>query len=132
MTTKYARGTRAFGFCDRCQFRYPLGELVFQVFAQKITKIRVCSECLDVDHPQLMLGRIPINDPIALRDPRPPLDYDPSIYIEVALGVALLTDSGIPILIERFTYDPSIYIEVALGVPLLTDGGSPILIERTA
>jgi hypothetical protein len=112
-----------------------LGELVFQPFAQKITKIRVCSECLDVDHPQLMLGRIPINDPIALRDPRPPLDYDPSnydtsIYIENALGIALQTDSGIPILIE--IYDPSIYIEAALGIPLLTDGGAPILIERSA
>jgi hypothetical protein len=51
-----------------------------------------------------MLGRIPINDPIALRDPRPPLDYDPgtyTIYIEVALGIPLQTDDGIPILIER-------------------------------
>lgn len=68
---RYAQGKRAFGFCDRCHFRYPLNELRFQVVAQKMTKLRVCSGCLDVDHPQLMLGRVPINDPIALRDPRP-------------------------------------------------------------
>lgn len=98
---RYAQGKRAFGFCDRCQFRYDLGELRYQVVAQKVTKLRVCPGCLDVDHPQLMLGRVPINDPIALRDPRPPLDYDPSIYIEVLPGVPLQTDSGVPILIER-------------------------------
>ncbi len=105
MSVRFARGTRAFGFCDRCQFRYPLNELRFQVVAQKITNLRVCPECLDVDHPQLMLGRVPINDPIALRDPRPPLDYDPNEiwvnYIEVKSGVPLRTDDGAPILIER-------------------------------
>jgi hypothetical protein len=31
----------------------------------------VCNECLDVDHPQLQLGRIKVDDPQGLRNPRP-------------------------------------------------------------
>jgi hypothetical protein len=35
----------------------------------------VCPECFDKDHPQNWQGRFPINDPQALRNPRP----DPSL-----------------------------------------------------
>jgi hypothetical protein len=35
------------------------------------TNIKACSECWDGDHPQLKLGEFPVNDPQALRDPRP-------------------------------------------------------------
>jgi hypothetical protein len=31
----------------------------------------VCPECLDQDQPQYQLGRIPVDDPIALENPRP-------------------------------------------------------------
>lgn len=34
----------------------------------------VCPECLDVDHPQLMLGSFPVYDPQALRNPRPDIN----------------------------------------------------------
>lgn len=71
MTAKYARGTRAFGFCGRCYQRYMLSELSFQVVNQKPTALKVCNECNDVDHPQYQLGKTPINDPVALLDPRP-------------------------------------------------------------
>lgn len=37
--------------------------------------LRVCKACLDVDQPQLQLGRVMVNDPIALYDPRPDIDY---------------------------------------------------------
>lgn len=75
MTVRYARGARAYGFCDRCYQRAPLADLKYQIVDQKPTKLRVCSACLDEDQPQLQLGKVPINDPIALYDPRP--DFDP-------------------------------------------------------
>lgn len=71
MTVPFARGKRAFGFCDRCGFRYDLGELKFQPVKGRNTNLKVCTPCLDKDHPQLFLGMFPVVDPQALRDPRP-------------------------------------------------------------
>jgi hypothetical protein len=71
MTIPFARGKRAFGFCDRCGFRYDLGELQFQPIKARNTNLKVCPTCLDEDNPQLLLGMFPIQDPQALRDPRP-------------------------------------------------------------
>lgn len=68
---RYAQGKRAYGFCDRCYFRADLNDLKYQVVDQKVTGLRVCPDCLDKDHPQLQLGKVPVYDPIALRDPRP-------------------------------------------------------------
>lgn len=71
MTAKYARGKLAFGFCDTCGQRYDLSELKIQIVAGRPTNIKNCSTCLDKDHPQYFLGRVPINDPQALMNPRP-------------------------------------------------------------
>jgi len=71
MSAKYAKGSEAFGFCDRCGFRYPLADLKYQMENQRPNGLRVCMECKDQDHPQLRLGTFKIHDPIALRDPRP-------------------------------------------------------------
>lgn len=71
MTQPYAKGKYAFGFCDRCGFRYDLGDLKFQVYKGRNVNLKVCSECWDPDQPQLWLGTFPVNDPQALRDPRP-------------------------------------------------------------
>jgi hypothetical protein len=73
MTVPYARGKKAFGFCDRCGFRYNLKELKYQIINQRNSKLKVCHECMDEDHPQLQLGRYPVNDPQALFEPRPDL-----------------------------------------------------------
>ena len=35
----------------------------------------VCRECWEADHPQLMLGMYPVDDPQALRNPRPDRSY---------------------------------------------------------
>lgn len=67
----YAVGKRAFGFCDRCAQRYPLQVLKKQIYNQRPIDLRVCPDCLDVDQPQLQLGKYPVLDPIALRNPRP-------------------------------------------------------------
>lgn len=71
MPNRFAQGKKAFGFCARCGQRADLSKLRPQIIKQKITNLKVCPECLDEDQPQLMLGTFPIDDPQALRDPRP-------------------------------------------------------------
>jgi hypothetical protein len=71
MTVRYAKGKLAFGFCDTCGQRYDLKELQVQIVAGRATNIKNCIYCLDKDHPQYFVGRVPVNDPIALLNPRP-------------------------------------------------------------
>jgi len=75
MTSKhFAAGKHAFGFCDRCGFRYPLAHLVWEMEDKRRNGLRVCKDtCLDPDHPQLQLGRFKIFDPQTLDSPRPDL-----------------------------------------------------------
>ena len=75
MPSKYASGKYAIAECDRCDGRYMLKELRTQVLKTKPFKIKVCRECWDPDHPQLSLGLYPVNDPQAVRDPRPDVSY---------------------------------------------------------
>jgi hypothetical protein len=71
MGKPFASGKHAFGFCDRCGQRYDLHDLNEQYENLLPIGIRVCFECMDVDHPQLQLGRVPMDDPQALRNARP-------------------------------------------------------------
>jgi len=52
-------------------FRYDLHELKVQMIDQKPSGLKVCPECMDIDHEQLQLGKFRIWDPEALKDPRP-------------------------------------------------------------
>jgi hypothetical protein len=71
MTTTFAVGKKAFGFCDRCGFRELLSKLKPETVAGRVLSNRVCPDCWDPDHPQNWQGRYPIYDPQALRNPRP-------------------------------------------------------------
>jgi hypothetical protein len=73
--TAYASGKNAHGFCDRCAFRYDLTELKSEVVKKRKVGNLICPECWDKDHPQLSLGEKVIDDPQALKNPRP----DPSL-----------------------------------------------------
>ena len=75
MATKYASGKNAIAECDRCGERYKLKELKRLVIKTKTVNILVCPECWDPDQPQLHLGMYPVNDPQAIRDPRPDTSY---------------------------------------------------------
>ena len=75
MATKYASGKNAIAQCDRCNFRYKLSELKRLVIKTKNVNILVCPECWEPDQPQLSLGLYPVNDPQAVRNPRPDLGY---------------------------------------------------------
>ena len=67
----YAKGKHAFGFCDRTGFRYPLKDLVPEYRNGVKTGFLVGRDIVDPDQPQNFLGRIKINDPQSLRNPRP-------------------------------------------------------------
>lgn len=86
MSVKFARGKLAFGYCDRCYFQTPLSNLVFQIVAALPTGLKVCSECNDKDNPQLQLGKFPINDPVALLNPRPDINPGRSLFGWAPIG----------------------------------------------
>jgi hypothetical protein len=90
MPNKFASGKNAIAQCDRCDQRYKLSELRTQTVKTKPLKIKVCKSCWDPDHPQLQLGMYPVNDPQAVREPRPDLSY----LVSGTTGLQdLLTDS---------------------------------------
>ena len=66
-----SKGKIAFGFCDRTGFRYKLTDLVPQILNQRPTGLLVGRDVVDVDQPQLQLGRVAFTDNQALRNPRP-------------------------------------------------------------
>ena len=100
----YARGSKAFGFCDRTGFRYPLRDLVYEYQNGTRTGFRVGRDVADPDQPQNFLGKVKINDPQSLYDPRPdtaqaeanalwgwnPI-WNPAQYIQSAVGTVTVT-----------------------------------------
>jgi hypothetical protein len=75
MSSNYASGRKSIAECDRCGFRYKLNELKSLVIKTKNTSILVCKTCWEPDQPQLSLGLYPVNDPQAVRNPRPDVSY---------------------------------------------------------
>ena len=67
----YAKAKYAFGFCDKTGFRYPLKDLVPEYNNGVKTGFLVGRDVVDPDQPQNFLGRVKINDPQSLRNPRP-------------------------------------------------------------
>jgi hypothetical protein len=80
MPSKYAAGKKSIAECDRCGFRYLLKELKTLTIKTKNVKIKVCPTCWEPDQPQLSLGLYPVNDPQAVREPRPDKSYIQSGY----------------------------------------------------
>jgi hypothetical protein len=75
MGNRFTQGKRAISECDRCGFRFKLKDLKELVIKTKKVNILVCNECWEQDHPQLLLGMYPVDDPQALRNPRPDRSY---------------------------------------------------------
>lgn len=75
MSSQFAFGKHAIAECDICSFRYKLHQLKKIVIKGSVTNIKACPTCWDKDHPQLMLGTFPVNDPQAIREPRPDNSY---------------------------------------------------------
>jgi hypothetical protein len=75
MPNKFSSAKHSIAQCDRCNFRYKLKELRIQILKTKPYNIKVCSSCWDPDQPQLSLGLYPVDDPQAVREPRPDVSY---------------------------------------------------------
>lgn len=92
----FAKGKRAFGFCDRTGFRYPLRDLVYEIDNGVPNGLRVGKDVVDPDHPQNSLDQANTNDPQALEDPRPDTTLEglfgwqpvgnPANYLTLSLG----------------------------------------------
>jgi hypothetical protein len=80
MPSKYASGKHSIAECDRCGFRFKLKELRKLTIKTKQVSIKVCRSCWEPDQPQLSLGLYPVNDPQAVREPRPDISYLQSGY----------------------------------------------------
>jgi hypothetical protein len=86
MATQYASGKYSIAECDRCGQRYKLSQLKKEIIKTKLYEIKVCPSCWDPDQPQLSLGLYPVQDPQAVREPRPDVSY-------VSAGINL---AGVP------------------------------------
>lgn len=78
MPNKFSSAKYSIAECDRCAQRFKLKELRTQTVKTKPFKIKVCKSCWDPDQPQLQLGMYPVNDPQAVRDPRPDVSFQVS------------------------------------------------------
>ena len=67
----YALGKKALGDCDRCGFTYNLNDLKYEIEDGIRNGLRVCDDCLDIDHPQLKIGEVDTSDNQSLYNPRP-------------------------------------------------------------
>ena len=75
MGNRFAAGKHAISECDRCGQRFKLKVLKTEIIKTKKYDLLVCPACWDPDHPQLQLGMYPVDDPQALRNPRPDRSY---------------------------------------------------------
>jgi hypothetical protein len=78
MGNRFSSGKNAVAMCDRCGQRFKLTELKKEVQKQRVFNLLVCPQCWDPDHPQLMLGTFPVDDPQAVRNPRTDTTYEVS------------------------------------------------------
>ena len=94
MGQRFASGKNAIAQCDRCDQRFKLKLLRKEIIKTKNYNLLVCPECWDPDQPQLQLGMYPVDDPQALRDPRP----DRSYYVSGPSGLQILQTPSTSIL----------------------------------
>jgi hypothetical protein len=88
VANRYASGRTSICECDRCGFKYKLKQLRELVIKTKKVNMLVCPECWERDHPQLQLGLYPVDDPQAVRNPRPDSNtyYQSGILADGSIG----------------------------------------------
>lgn len=97
MANKYTTGIKAIAECDRCGQRYKLKELKELIVRTKKTNMFVCPECWEPDHPQNMQGMYVVEDPQAVRNPRPDNTFGPGGSRDIQWGwnpVGMRDDDG--------------------------------------
>lgn len=95
----YAAGKKALAICDRCGFTVKLKDLKYEIRDQSRTGFRVCTNCLDEDHPQLRIGDVDTSENISLFNPRPDTgEQDSTTYFGfnpvTSTGIVLRAEAG--------------------------------------
>ena len=85
MPNKFSSGKYAIAECDICGQRYKLKELRKLTIKTQQVNIKACPECWNPDQPQLSLGMYPVDDPQAIREPRPDVSY----YVSGSSGLQI-------------------------------------------
>jgi len=75
MGNRFSSGKYSIAMCDRCGQQFKLKRLKTEIIKTKQYNLKVCSECWDPDHPQLLLGMYPVDDPQGVRQPRRDTTY---------------------------------------------------------
>lgn len=85
MGNRFSSGKFSISQCDRCGFRFKLKVLKTEIIKTKKYELMVCPACWDPDQPQLQLGMYPVDDPQAVRNPRPDNTYSQAGYTGLQL-----------------------------------------------
>ena len=93
MGNRFASDRRAIAECDICGFRYKRKELKELIIKTKNVNILACPECWNPDQPQLLLGMFPVDDPQAIRNPRPDFTGYPQSRAQI-IPAGALTGTG--------------------------------------
>jgi hypothetical protein len=89
---RYAAGKYAQGICDVCGLAFPLNKLKPLVVRGINTGVLACPQDWNEDHPQNMIGRVPIRaDAEALRNPRPEQDHNREPLPDWSAALAKIT-----------------------------------------
>lgn len=67
----FARGKKALAICDVCGFTVKYTSLRALTVNETKTQVLACKTCWNADHPQYKVGKLPVVDAEALRNPRP-------------------------------------------------------------
>jgi len=94
MGTRFAAGKKARGICDICGQEFKLKTLKPVFRKHNNTGLLACRVCWDPDHPQLMLGELPVYDPQALRNPRPDNSDSNQLFDQYGNPVDSAVDPG--------------------------------------
>ena len=89
MGNRFTSGKHSIAECDRCGQQFKLKKLKFEIIKTKLYQLKVCPECWEEDQPQLQIGMYPVNDPQAVREPRPDISY----YLSGTSGLQI-NDTG--------------------------------------
>ena len=97
MTNKFASSNKAIAECDICGFRYKLRELKEIIVKNTPTQIMACRACWTPSQPQLKLGSFPVEDPQAIRNPRPDFTGYPQSRAQIVplFGQQLSSTAGV-------------------------------------
>lgn len=84
-SSKYARGSRAWGLCQKCGLRFLLRTLLFDGY---FPGLRVCAGCYDSKQPQEFL--VDVTDPTTLYRPSPEFGPKPSVLVAMQVSNAIV------------------------------------------